>query len=488
MKYDQFSFDACNAVTAFALSMENNTMKSEILKRCELHNSASTEILKHRRRSYNHRSNYAKCEDETEVTVDDTVPDLNESASSWSISSSFHFESTSIDSKWHGSSDLYELLEYNEQTNEDSFACDELDGSFALDINEWNVLRILGKGAFGQVAQVRRKSSKEQSIRCYALKFLSKYQILCDGQIDDVINEKLLLKEASGHPFIVKLRASWQDANIIYMLQDFIQGGELYTLMLHTDYDSFCVDADKLPMRRALPESQVQFYTACIADALQYLHRICNIVYRDLKPENVMIDSNGYPVLIDLGLAKRLTHETEYQTNTLCGTPRYVAPEQIQGLKFSFEVDYWALGVLVYEMLTGLHPFDDWDGCNDIALYNSVTSDEYRSFRSDATTISDIAKDFVHDLLNKDPSYRLGSSNQRSAVQDHKWLSSINTSELREREIQAPWIPELRNAEDAGMFDDWTSSSRPSESFLNQKNFTSLTAKEQERFNAFDDA
>lgn len=488
MKYEQSSVDACNAGTEFESSREHSKMANEILKHCQLHNGAPTKILNHRRRSYNLRRDHVMCEDETEATVDETLADLNESISSVSLSSSSHFPSTSIHSRWHGSSILYELLEYNEQTNDDSFGCEALEETFARDINEWNVLRILGEGAFGQVAQIRRKSTKDKSVRCYALKILSKYQILCDGQIDDVISEKRLLQDASAHPFIVKLRASWQDTNLIYMLQDFVQGGELYSLMLHTDYDSFSVDSDRLPMRRALPESQVQFYTACIADALQYLHRMCNIVYRDLKPENVLLDSDGYPVLIDLGLAKRLTHESEYQTNTLCGTPRYVAPEQIQGLKYSFAVDNWALGVLVYEMLTGLHPFDDWDGCNDIELYNSVTNDDYRSFRSDDTTISEIAKDFIDGLLKKNPSYRLGSSNHCSVVQEHKWLSSINESELRERNIQAPWVPELRNAEDAGMFDDWTSSSRPSESFLNQKNFASLTAKEQERFNAFDDA
>ena len=122
------------------------------------------------------------------------------------------------------------------------------------------------------------------------------------------------------------------------------------------------------------------------------------------------------------------------------------------------------------------------------SLYNSVTYDDYRPFRSDDTTISTLAEAFVDGLLNKDPSNRLGSSKQRNAVQDHLWLSSLNENELRERIVEAPWIPELRNAEDAGMFDDWTSSLRPSESFLNQKKFTSLTAKEQERFNAFDDA
>ena len=105
---------------------------------------------------------HIKCEDETEATVNETLADLNESISSFSLSSSLHFPTTSIHSRWHGSSDLYELLENNEQTNDDSFGCDALEESFARDINEWNVLRILGEGAFGQVAQVRRKSTKEK--------------------------------------------------------------------------------------------------------------------------------------------------------------------------------------------------------------------------------------------------------------------------------------------------------------------------------------
>ena len=468
-------------------------MTSATLQHCDLFEGVSTKILACRHRFFKLRSSHTKCDDATEVTVDETVGDLNESSTSFSLCTSVHFQSISLHSRWNDSAGLCDLQEYNEESNE-SFSYDVLDESFARDISDWNVLRILGEGAFGQVAQVKRKSQKEQSVRCYALKILSKYQILCDGQIEDVIAEKSLLKEASAHPFIVKLRASWQDANLIYMLQDFVQGGELYSLMLHTDSDSFSTDSDRLPMKRALPESQVQFYTACIADALHYLHRMCNIVYRDLKPENVLLDSNGYPVLIDLGLAKQLAKENDYQSRTLCGTPRYVAPEQIQGLDHSFEVDYWALGVLVYEMLTGLHPFDDWDGRKDIELYNSVTNDEYRSFPSEDMSISEVAKDFIGGLLNKDPSYRLGSTSSShknpyltSAVQDHQWLSSINESELRERKIQAPWIPKLRNTEDAGMFDYWALSSHPSESLLNQRNYTSLTAKEQERFRAFDD-
>ena len=481
------SIDVFREVTASAFLTKKVNMTSQFLKHCEWHEGASTKVLGQRRHSYNLRNNHTKCEDDTEVTVDETVGDFNESSSSFTLSSSIHFPYTSVHSRWHGSSNLCELVEYNEQLNESSsFSCEALEESFDQDINEWNVLRILGEGAFGQVAQVKRKSSHEKADRCYALKMLSKYQILCDGQIEEVITEKTLLKEASAHPFIVKLRASWQDANLIYMLQDFVQGGELYSLMLHTDHDSFSLDSDRFPMRRALPESQAQFYTACIADAMNYLHQICHIVYRDLKPENVLLDSSGYPMLIDLGLAKRLVQENEYQTRTLCGTPRYVAPEQIQGLSYSFEVDCWAMGVLVYEMLTGLHPFDDWDSCNDFELYNSVTNDDYRSFRSDGTFISEVAKDFIGGLLKKDPSYRLGTSNKQTqnisiALQDHMWLSSINVEELRLRNIQAPWVPKLRNAEDAGMFDDWTS-----ESLLNQRKYTSLTVKEQERFNAFD--
>ena len=468
-------------------------MTSDATNHSALFEEAPTEMLAHRFCPHNLNRIHMKRDDETEVTVDETVGDLNESSSTFSLSSSsLHFPTTSTHCKWHGSKDLYELKEYSEPSNDASFSSEALDESFARDINEWNVLRLLGEGAFGQVVQIKRKSSQEPSGRCYALKILSKYQILCDGQIDDVIRENWLLKEASSHPFIVKLRASWQDAHLIYMLQDFIQGGELYSLMLHSEYDSFCFDSDRLPMRRALPERQVQFYTACIADALHYLHRTCHVIYRDLKPENVLIDRDGYPVLIDLGLAKRLEEESEYETRTLCGTPRYVAPEQIQGLPYSFEVDYWALGVLVYEMLTGLHPFDYWHGCDDIELYNSVTSEDYRAF--DATPISDDAKDFVNGLLKKDPSHRLGcyigmisDLPTGSFVQEHRWLSTVEVRELLKRNIPAPWIPELENSEDAGMYDDWSSSFNLSESLLYQKHVNSLTAKEQEKFNAFDD-
>jgi serine/threonine protein kinase len=468
---------------------EKLNMANEALQNYEAYQNTIVEELIDRHNTLRDRGNdIVKNDDDTEVTVDESTFEYGDSHSCFSLSSSAH--STSAYCNWRKTSHSNDFVYDNEQSFSLSNLCETLDESYSSDVNDWNIIRILGEGAFGQVVQVKRKTNEvENDNRCYALKMMSKYQIMCDGQIDVAIAEKTLLKKASSHPFIVKLRSAWQDTHLIYLLQDFVQGGELYSQMLYKD-DVF-VDADSVPTRRSLPEHQVQFYTACIADALHYLHRICKIVYRDLKPENILLDSNGYPVIIDLGLAKLLSEDNEYETRTLCGTPRYVAPEQIQGDGYSFGVDNWALGVLTYEMLTGLHPFDDWDGGNDIELYNSLVTEEYRPFSSSVTSISQSAKDFINSLLTKNPNFRLGnnihhSDISRSEIQDHRWLSSLNVNDLRERNVLAPWIPELKNAEDSCLFDDWDSST--SKLIVDEKISASLTTKEQGRFAAFDSA
>lgn len=369
--------------------------------------------------------------------------------------------------------------------------------TFAKDIDAWDLIKILGEGAFGQVAQVEKKQldlnfSVVVAVRqeCYALKMLSKYQLLCDRQIDIAINEKRNLQTACDHPFVVKLHATWQDENLVFLLQEFVQGGELFSLLRCQENDNEAVGQQ----RKSLEESHAQFYAACLADALHYLHSKCRIVYRDLKPENVLLDDQGYPKLIDFGASKRLTTESSardkmYHTMTLCGTPAYVAPEQISGSGHSFGVDHWALAVLVYEMVLAQHPFDEWDGENEFALYERVVSED-EVHPTLPESLSENLQKWINQLLVKDPVNRLGYSSSIQTEDDdscgalhrHPWLSSIDVKKLRCRAIQAPWVPTLHSLHDSTHFDDWDHL----EPVFTNKNQTKLSIREEALFADFD--
>jgi Protein kinase domain len=331
---------------------------------------------------------------------------------------------------------------------------------FPANIQEWELIKILGEGQFGMVYQCDRKDENHEDCRSYAIKILSKFQMVCDDQVEAIINERNVLRVANRHPFVIKLRVAWHDANLVYFLQDFLQGGELFSLMR---------DEDDEP--KALPELQVQFYATCIADAFQYLHSK-RIIYRDAKPENVLFDSYGYPTLIDFGVAKLLSARDE-KTFTLVGTPRYVAPEQVLCFGHDAAVDRWALGVLVYEMLAGTHPFDESDGSDERALYKSIAEDDYPALCKD--DISDRARDWVDKLLIKDRTMRMTN------LLSHPWLSRMKVSALRRRALKAPWKPKLVDLQDSTHFDDW----RHLESVVT-KDHPKLSAKEATLFQAFD--
>jgi len=357
--------------------------------------------------------------------------------------------------------------------------------NFPADLNEWSLVKILGEGNFGQVWQAERKDLDVEDDRSYALKMLSKYQMVCDGEVDTVIEEKRILQMVNQHPFVTKLRAAWQDDNLVYFLQDFLQGGELFSLMLDRTAP---YEAGAMPPRKAMAESHVQFYTACIADALHYLHSK-RIVYRDLKPENALLDEYGYPVLIDLGAAKVLAKNVD-RTYTMTGTPRYVAPELVDGSGHSFGVDHWALAILTYEMLTGDHPFDEWDNSDEVALFECITDCDYKQLPE---TVSTDARDWMDQLLVKDPERRLGYiassdidpnnsySVGKSALLKHPWLSKMKMTGLRRRAVKAPWKPSIINNHDSSFFDDWDHLDP-----VVQTNYPQLTGREAALFDKFD--
>jgi protein kinase A len=294
---------------------------------------------------------------------------------------------------------------------------------------------LLGEGSFGQVWLVSDSAIKD-SCKTYAMKIQSKSYLVEQNQVEACIQEKATMQNLS-HSFLITLYKTFQDEKFVYMLLDFAQGGELFSLM-HEE------DASKLS------DYQAKFYAICLADALAYMHRN-KYVYRDMKPENVMLDSQGYAKLIDFGFCKLLLDE---KTFTMCGTPGYLPPEVVQTLGHSFSADWWSLGILIYEMLTGESPFY-YEGIDQMALFESIVHDDYAL----PSGVSQLATDIIGRLLVKDPALRLGSMDRGdSEILEHAWFDELDINALRHRapSVKVPWIPEVEGPFDTCYFNDWS--------------------------------
>lgn len=314
--------------------------------------------------------------------------------------------------------------------------------------------RILGVGTFGKVWLVSHKKTG----KAYALKMLDKREIIGHHQVEGVIREKNIMSSID-HPFVVNLVSTFQDERSLYMLIDLVQGGELFSV-IHTEVDD------------GVENHFACFYTACILESLAHLHHR-HICYRDLKPENVLIDHKGYCVLVDLGFAKIVMDKTY----TLCGTPEYLAPEIILSKGHDEGVDYWALGVLVYEMLVGRSPFYS-HGTDQVSLFKRIVQVKY-SFPGGI--VSDVAKDLIQRLIVRRQANRLGClARGDNDVRDHVWFKRLDNKMLLHKEIKAPWVPSIRDPLDASHFDSYRHiESEP----VPQKPF--LSTHQQELFNGF---
>ena len=307
-------------------------------------------------------------------------------------------------------------------------------------------------GAFGKVWLA---STKEDNTP-YALKTISKRQLIHANQVKGVIREKQIMASIE-HPFILPLVGSFQDNEALYLLLPLIQGGELFNVV-HTD------------KRDGISNEASLFYGGCILEALGYLHAR-NIVYRDMKPENALIDDKGYCIMIDLGFAKIVVDKTY----TLCGTPEYLAPEIIMSKGHDKAVDYWSFGVLIYEMLVGRSPFYFY-GTDQVSLFKRIVMVKY----SCPSSVNDEAKDLIKRLLTRRQASRLGNlSRGHLDVKDHPWFEKLDWDKLNNRKLKAPWVPTISNPLDASHFDDFSREERERETGR------PLSSKEQALFDTF---
>ena len=301
-----------------------------------------------------------------------------------------------------------------------------------ITMNDLTVHRMIGAGTFGQVHLVSRPAS-DGTQYAYALKVQSKYELCQSGQAKGVVREKNLMT-LFHHPFVAKLLAAFQDEKCVYMVMNLLQGGELYSVM-HTKTTN------------TLPEQSAKFYVACVAEALFYLHCSHSLVFRDLKPENVMIDDRGYAILIDFGFCKKISGKTY----TTCGTPLYLAPEVILNRGHSWSVDYWSLGIMIYEMLVGKTPFYE-HGMNKAELFQNIV----RGKVPPPVNVSPEVLSLLSGLLRRDPAKRLGSliGNENDII-DHPWFSDIDRDRLFLKELDAPFLPTIKDPFDSSNFSSW---------------------------------
>ncbi|KAJ7198513.1 kinase-like domain-containing protein [Mycena pura] len=294
-------------------------------------------------------------------------------------------------------------------------------------LNDFIIQRTLGTGSFGRVHLVRSK----HNMRFYAIKVLNKDRVVKLKQVEHTNNEQRML-ECVQHAFIVNLWGSFQDTANLYMVMDFVPGGELFTLLRRSN---------------RFPDPVAKFYAAEVGLALNHLHGL-GIIYRDLKPENVLLNSDGHIKVADFGFAKAV----DTTTWTLCGTPDYLAPEIIGQQRYNKSVDWYALGILMYEMLFGLPPYHMAEQ-NHMVLYDRIRAGPSKvAFPSAA--FSEHAKDLIMKLMESDPSKRYG--NMRHGAGDvfaHQWFREVDWQRLERREITAPYLPRIAGDGDASAFD-----------------------------------
>lgn len=285
--------------------------------------------------------------------------------------------------------------------------------------------RLLGEGHFGEVWLVTDSKLPPTKSEPYALKI----QYLDDDEreAEHCINEEISIMKMLNFPFIVKLVNSYKEEESISMLLGLAPGGELFD-QIHYQLPNGMWDS-------GIGEEKGRFYCSIIADTLSFMH-VRGYVYRDLKPENVLIDKDGYPLITDFGFTKHV--KKAEKTYTMCGTPNYLPPEIIKNIGHTISADNWSLGILIYEVVQGENPFF-YEGLDQVSLFHAICDEPYYPLPED--TMSEEIQDLMDRLLEKNPSKRLGTYREKDILA-HPWFADIDIRRLRKKEVKAPWVPE----------------------------------------------
>ena len=323
-------------------------------------------------------------------------------------------------------------------------------------LKDFKILKVIGRGGYGKVCLVEYLPTHE----IYAMKSMKKDILIEQEQVQNTLLEKEILQNID-YPFLCGLVFCFQTVERIYFVMPFISGGELF---------------QHLKKRGTLSEEKIRFYGAQIALAIEYLHKR-GIIYRDIKPENILIDEQGYIKLTDFGFSKKL--KDNEMAMTFCGTPEYLAPEIITMQGHDQMVDWWSFGILLYEMLYGYPPFYVK---NVNTMYNMIRKSPVKF--SEEVEPSEDMKDIIQKLLDKDPNKRLGNLKGIEEIKNHPFFAKIDFDLIEQKKITAPFIPEINNITDVQNFDEEFTNEKVENSFIAKKNMK-LIKKNQKMFKDF---
>ncbi|KAI8381069.1 kinase-like domain-containing protein [Radiomyces spectabilis] len=300
-----------------------------------------------------------------------------------------------------------------------------------ISIQDFQFIKVLGKGCMGKVLLVRHL----QTSQLLALKAISKEWVITQREIEHTRMERDILATIAKirHPFLVKLHHSFQDANQLFLVLDYHVGGDMAT---------------QLAKFYRFPPERCRFYTAEILLGMQELHRL-GVLYRDLKPENILLAADGHIVLTDFGLSKMFPsgNVDDQRTRTFCGTAEYLAPEILRSEDYSYAVDFWSLGTILFEMLTGVTPF--WAETH-AEMYRRVLEDVLE-FPED---FDPVTADFISGLLQRDPDHRLGTGvDGPIMIRSHPYFDTLDWADVYYKRVRPPYVPDLRSSTDFSNFD-----------------------------------
>ena len=309
----------------------------------------------------------------------------------------------------------------NTQNNEDK---SEL-STIKLSYLDFDPLYLIGTGSLGKVILVRYKKNKN----IYAMKELSKSKIKINKQEENSKSERDLMIELTS-PFILNIKFAFQDETKLYIVSEFLQGGDMFYHMHHSTIN--------------FTESTVKFYIIELILAIEFLHEN-NVIYRDLKPENILMNSEGHIKISDFGLSKKLENQKD-KAYTLCGTLQYLAPEILKNKGYDKSVDWWSLGCIYFEMLTGNLPFKT-NG-------NKINLDVFEEKIDFDENMNPLLINLISQLLNVNPKKRLGYGAQDAKkIKEHQYFNDVDWNKYLNKEIEPPFVPKLEGELDLRYFD-----------------------------------
>ncbi|KAL8190316.1 UNVERIFIED_CONTAM: Ribosomal protein S6 kinase alpha-3, partial [Gekko kuhli] len=312
------------------------------------------------------------------------------------------------------------------------------EGYEKADPSQFELLKVLGQGSFGKVFLVKKISGSDAR-QLYAMKVLKKATLKVRDRVRTKMERDILVEV--NHPFIVKLHYAFQTEGKLYLILDFLRGGDLFT---------------RLSKEVMFTEDDVKFYLAELALALDHLHSL-GIIYRDLKPENILLDEEGHIKLTDFGLSKE-SIDHEKKAYSFCGTVEYMAPEVVNRRGHTQSADWWSFGVLMFEMLTGTLPFQGKDRKETMTMI-------LKAKLGMPQFLSPEAQSLLRMLFKRNPANRLGAGPDGvEEIKRHHFFSTIDWNKLYRREINPPFKPATGRPEDTFYFDPEFTAKTPKDS------------------------